>query len=340
MYEYNFLINIFYFRLLNKHSKIYCMKTWIFLQNTFLTATRDSYRSMKKIGNFTNAALAAKLGTAFFDDLYATLQPINKIYTDAYDLWVSKKDQQQGKTASLTQLLSKLSSEKIRDWDIAIQGVYKDDSPQYIGLLPNKRTPFQNGSQEDRLSAVNALAIAIGTDAALDTVKADVLAYYNLLTTTLGIQKGSISTTGNSSDAVEAARIALGTELYGALGQLMNYYKETPEAAGAYFDLETIRNREQTVFKNTVDPGETVLALTHTFDAEEDILFINRGNTILRAALVKEPTDNIGAVFITLAANSEVRVDAVALGDIATNRYLKVQNTDATQEGAYTIELL
>lgn len=316
------------------------MKTWLYLINPFITATNGSYRAMKKIASYTVAALTSKQADPFFASLLAAVQVPNTQYVAAYNDWLSQRGVQKSNTGSLKDLLKELSKTKIYDWDIAIQQLYRVNSPQYIALLPYRRVPFQTGSQLDKISAVKALATAIGSDAALQTIKTDVLAFYAKLTAAYDVQKGSISSTGVNSDAVEAARITIAEELYSVLGKLMDYYKVTPDKAAAYFDLQTIRNHEQTIFKHDIKAAETLLALTHTFEIDEEILLINRGSTALQFALVSSSTEPLANSVINVAANTEQTLKAQDLGKIATCRFLKVYNTSSTTSGAYTIELL
>jgi hypothetical protein len=314
------------------------MKTWSFINNVFITATDTSFRAMKKIGNYTFAALEAKKSDPFFNKLLTLLLPFVSTYNDAYSTWVNNLGKQIGHTASLTDLLKTLRSTKISDWDIAIQNVYRDKTAEYIALLPYHRTPFQAGSQDDRITAVEALSKAIGDDEKLKDIKKDVQDFYNQLVAAYNTQKSSKS--NNNSDALEVARIALAVALYGILGELMSYFKNTPAEIANFFDLQAIRNHEQSVFKHDIDGGETLLAVTHTFEIGEEVRLVNRGLTTLQFALVKDVADSVGGTLITVAANSEETIDAGTLGNIVTNRYLKVLNTDAHLKGAYTVELV
>ena len=316
------------------------MKTWSFLFNPFYNATVNSYRAMNKIANYTASALDKRKADAFINSLLVVLSPFVTTYTNTYATWVSELGLQIGSTQSLASLLAELSATKIEDWETAIKGVYKSTTAQFTALFPYHRIPFQNGSQTDRINAVLALSKAIGSDAALATVKADVDAFYALLVAAYNTQKGNISGTGTNSDAVEAARVAVAIELYGVLGLLMNHYKNNPTEVANFFDLQTIRNHEQTIFKHDINGGETLLAITHTFDAGEEVRLVNRGATELHFILVKETTDAVGATAVAVAANSQTVIDASNLGDIVNNRYLKVLNVDANLKGAYTIELV
>ena len=94
------------------------------------------------------------------------------------------------------------------------------------------------------------------------------------------------------------------------------------------------------MFKHDIDGGETIFAVTHTFEVAEEVRLVNRGLTSLHFALVKEVAEAIGDTFIAVAANSETTIDAATLSDIATCRYLKVLNKEAHLKGSYTVELV
>ena len=185
-------------------------------------------------------------------------------------------------------------------------------------------------------------ALVNETDPALVTLKSDVDAFDLLFKTAFENQQGEESGTGNASDDLEAARIRLGVELYSTLGLMMDHYQLTPDKITNFFDLQTIRNHEQSVFRSNIKPGELLQELTHTFYADEEILFINRGNTILRV-IVLDYIDGIPVwsnKFVEIPPKSQKTIKATEIGDPATCRFLKVLNMSDDTAGAFTIELL
>jgi hypothetical protein len=313
-------------------------RPWLYLINPFLVVTANSYRAAKKLGDFTVAAFTAA-DSSPFTDMLAQLNPVSQAFNAAYMQWTTQKGAQKGNTSSLADQLTLLRSQKIEDWDIAIQNVYKQNTPQYISIFPNKRGPFQTGSQQSRINAVGALSQAIGNDEALQTVKTDIDNFFNSITVIYTQQKGSKSSTGVTSSSVEAARIALCTVLYGILGQLMNYFQETPEQITNYIDVETLRNIQQDEFQVSFNGGATKLILTRTFANGDKVRLINRGNFDIGFALVPEKNDALPQTFITVTTQNELTVDVTQLGDIA-NRFLIAKNLSATEKNACTVEII
>lgn len=315
-------------------------RSWSFVENPFVNSTRTSYRKMKKLGDYTLAALLPQNGNPFFAGLVTAIQPLVNAYNAAYNIWLVSTGAQKAKTQQVKILIDNLSSELIREWDVAIQGVYSQTTPQYTTLLPNRRKPFQSGTKLQRKAAVLALSTAIGTDVALVAVKTEVDDFYTELNDADTDQQGSLSTTGGNSDGVDAARVALATGMYGILGLLMDHFKSTPEQIENYFDLETLRSKEQDLFTGEVNISETKLVFTRTLQPTDNIRLENAGDSILRFALLPEENDNIGLVFIEVAANEQTIVTANQLGTVPANRYLKVQNMSDMVEGAWEVELV
>lgn len=315
-------------------------KPWIYVHNTFITVTFESYRTCKKIGDYTLNALNGQIADPFFAALYATLLPFVTNFNSLYAAWLQQMGMQKSKTNTLTVLLKTLQSEKIERWDIQIQAQYPQSSSEYIALLPNRRGPFQHGSQEDRIAAVSAFSGALTGIVGLAALKTDVDSFLADLQSSFNVQKANLSQTNINSTDLEAARIAVCVELYGTLGLLMNHFKANPIDADNYFDTETIRNHEQTLFKSNIDGGEQKLALTHTFEAGEEVRLVNRGNTVLKFALCLEANDAISSPMVEVPAMDEVIIPADALGDVLTQRFLKVQNMSSTEAGKYTVMLL
>lgn len=315
-------------------------KSWSFIENPFVNSTKGSYRKMKKLGDYTLAALQARAGTAFFDGLIAVQQPLVTSYNAAYNTWLVSRGTQKGRTEQVEILLKDLSGELIRKWDVAIQNVYAQTTPEYIALLPNRRKPFQSGSKQQRKAVVLALSTAIGADAALATTKTEIDNFYTELNDADSDQQGSLSATGGNSDGVEAQRLLIGIGMYGILGQLINNYKTTPEQIENFYDLETLRSKEQDLFTGDVDASETKLVCIRTLQPTDSIRLENAGDSIQRFAILAEENDNLDGIYVEVPANEQVIVTANKLGTIPANRYLKVQNMSNVVEGAWEVEMV
>ena len=175
-------------------------------------------------------------------------------YTPAYNNFVNKYANrtqqggaQKGDTKAFKLALNNMTF-NVNKWDIKISDIYEPGSVEYVKLFPNGHKPFITGKQFERVNAVKALQDAIGTDPALAVVKALVDAYYTVLFDTFDDKGVAQQTTGNTADALEQARIDVCNLQYKHLGELMGINYLNPIDTEKYFDLETIRVKQQTVF--------------------------------------------------------------------------------------------
>ena len=314
-------------------------RPWIYLINPMLVATDESYRLAVRISTWHDSALLAASADPYFMALYNIYHPLHLSLVAKYDAWRAQIGLQQGATLNLNQKLNTLSGTKIQEWDIDIQNVYPQGTPQYMALLPNRRTPFQHGTQNDRIQAVQSLSNAIGADPALAAVKADVDAFYTLANNALTAQKGSITVTKTKSDTVETARLPMCVQQYADLGDLIKKYAADPSLANQYFDEEAIRNPQQVLFTGTVKKLKAKTIVKRTFEASVNLKLENPGVTVLKFYLAQVKGAQPGAVFVTLNPGEQQTVPVTALGDIA-NTYLMVFNPDAINDGNYVVEVV
>ncbi|MEI8204676.1 MAG: hypothetical protein WCH34_16780 [Bacteroidota bacterium] len=319
------------------------MENWIYLVDPIESATQNNFKKALRVSIYHDGALLAKitppLVNPFIQGLYDLYHPLHLAYVDAYEIWHSEIGAQQGETLSLNQLLRLLRGPKIKNWDIGIQSHYDNTTPKYKSLLPNHRTPFQIGTQSDRISAVHGLSVAIGTDAALASVKADVDLTYSQLMAANTTQKGSKSTTIDNSKAVEQARVAMCQQQYYNLGAFIQHYVATPLTIAQYYDLEAIRSAHQVLFTGHVNPQNAHFVVKHTFGLLDMLRIYNKGVTVLEFYLAPLKGNMPATHFLSLQPGTEHSGLASTVGDLA-DKYIMVYNPNAVDKGEYEIEFL
>ncbi len=301
-------------------------RAWSFTQNPFLNATINSLRIAVRISNTHLAALTKFAGDPFFDALIAFYAPLDAALNTAVTAIKEAGGEQQGSTVNLNQLYNLLSSSRIRQWDITIQGVYELGTPQYKALLPHRRTPFQVGTQTERLIAVQTLSMAIGSDAQLAAVKTGVDNFYKQLSDALSGQKGDVQGGGILSKQAEAARVAMCIGQYADLGALMQNYAATPDMITSFFDM-IIRSGAQVLFTGDDKPQEHKNILKHTFAAADMLSLENDGVTDQQFYLANSKTAAPDKAVVTVTAGQKLSIAASQLGDV-TNTFLNVYNPD------------
>lgn len=311
-------------------------QVWTYISNPFLNATRTSYLRALIVGNYTDGALQ---GNPALQALYTQLHPLVAQYSSRYNSWRTQAGTQKSKTAGLNALLA-TATEKINDWDYRVQGTIRKTNPAYKGIFPNGHAPFQQGSQQGRIEAVESLSKALN-EAGLDELATEVKEYYLSLKAADATQKSAIGQTGQDSSDLEAARVALCEELYAVLGGLMQQFKRTPEAIKNYFKLELIRNRAQKSFTGHLQAGEVHLVAQRTLGAEEEISLLNGGAERLVFFLsdhAETPAPPPAGTGVTVEAGTEQTVPATRLGAVETAHYLYVYNP-GTAVGDWEVDI-
>lgn len=312
-------------------------KVWIYASNVFLNVTNGSYVLAMKISTYHDSELLAKsIGNPAIVTIYAYYHPIHLVFKARYDEWVAQGGLQKGQTLNLNQLLKLLRTSKIDTFEAMVLMVYEKTSPQFVSLFPQGRKPFQSGKQTDRISAVQALIIAIGDDAALADAKVAIETFYTLLDNANTKQKGSKGSMKDKKDELEIARVNMCIAQYSDLADLMKMYAASPILMEKFFDLASIRNHKQNIYTSHLGAGKQENLLVHTFTSGDTFKVESDQN--LRIFLSDNP-DTLTGDKVVIMANvpAEVNVNSFNV-NLETNRYLVVVNL-GDNEAAYKVAL-
>jgi hypothetical protein len=310
------------------------MKTWSFFSNVFLNVCKYSYKIALTISNYHDAQLQAHQSDAFFGVLFT----LHLALTNAYTAWQAQGNKRTGSTLTLDQLLTLLSPTKTKAWKRKIVDFFEEDTPNYKQLFPQEMKPFYTGSKESRINSVKTLADSLSDFPELAGVKDDVISFHTDLEKARTIQLGNKGTTGDKSIALEGAIKTAMIEMYANLGACMMHFKTDPTQAEPYFDLETIRNHNQLVFKRKVTAGTEKNVLQHTFVSTDSITIVNDGNADLEFYLAPQNNsskDNLQTVQVAKGATATVNLSDLDI----VNTHLNVVN-NTTNDGHCIVELL
>lgn len=314
------------------------MRNWSFATNPFVSVTENSYYNALELGTFHDNALQAAKTDTGIATMYSSFHPIFLSFKTNYISWVTQGGTQQGETLNLVHLLEALSSEKIKRWDISIQVVYDSASVKYKKLLPNKRSPFQKGTQLERIHAIQALSKAIGTDTALAALKTDIDAFLVLIDSAYNTQKGSINSTKSASSNLEISCTALCNAMYANLGALIQKYSTTPFKIELFFDMKIMRRVMQTLFTGHIEPLAIVNVFKHTFYDDDEVLLKNLGTATLQVYLAASKDAHPTATAYKLTPGDHT-IQAKLLGNL-DNAYLNIFNPDTNLKFGYEVKIL
>lgn len=301
---------------------------WKYVDNQFVLETAKSYKKAFKMSNYHDSALAkAAASDPIFIPIYNRYHPLHEAFRQKYNEWVSAGGTQESQSLNVKQQL-KLALEKIDDWDVAIQVLYKKTTVRYKAIFPDGRKPYNRGGVDLRINAFDILSINIGADPALATVKAEVDATYLLLDAARDNQEGAIADTKHGSGNVETARIALMTMQYRDMAWVLdNFYDSRSNLCTDLFDLSTLRGHQQTSFNATLAVSENKPVLTRTFVAD-DFLRLKvdgPGPVMFYLASTVGGTDST-AVTRTTNHDQKAEMSEFGITDYGTHRHLTAIN--------------
>jgi hypothetical protein len=313
-------------------------KTWSYLVNPFTRTTNSSYLKAYKISLYHYAALQAGKADPFILALLTLYEPLHLAFEAAYTHWKQQGGQQLSDTEHLNELLIDLS-QKIKSWDVKIQNVYEQGTPAYLRLLPHGRSPFQTNGQAEKLVALKNLSEAIGSDANLTTVKTQVDNFIALIKPVFNSQKTSITNTFNMSDDVEANRIIICNAQFANLGTMINKYVDNTGIIEGYFDTGSLKSSSQTNFVSQLKPAEIHFVAKRTLTSDDVIEIYNTGTTAIEFYISDKKNAATSPEVVSVAADSNIKLEAKALGDIDKLHYLIVRNTDTVNDGSFELYL-
>jgi hypothetical protein len=316
-------------------------RPWIYVGNPFLNATERSYKRFLKISQFHVSALNAGKADPFILAMYNLYQDVDNAFVSAYNIWIASEGMRKGSTAGVENLLRQLSGTLARKWDVKVQSVYDQGSPEYVALLPNKRGDFQSKSDDSRIVAVKAFGLRLAGVAPLAALRVEVTDFYNLLESAKGDQQRKTTTTNTNNNQVEHARQAAASVMYQNLAKCIDHFILDLDCLLPYFDVATIRQAQQTEFTGAVTFNGVVNITKHTLEADDEITLENNGAVALvfYASGYDDTKALAASPMFTLQPGEVKTVTAAEMGDSNTSPFINVMNEHALLAGHYKISI-
>ena len=314
--------------------------TWSYIINTFLVATNNNFHLAVKIAKEHDATLEAGNKDPDIMIMYTAFHPIYLALEHSYNVWKAQKGTQHGKTVSLETIVAELTSQKISDWDIAIQAVYKKDTGNYAALLPHHRIPFQSKGVNDRITAVSSLLTNLEGIVPLAAVKADVSAFSTVINAALDVQKSAIKTTKIQNTAVEAARVTMCEEMFGNYGTFITLNKKNPGVVADLFPLKYFRRTNQIYFTRSTKPGKYVNIAKHKMGATSLIQVTTHSDAPVRIFISETKTDKSLTKGVVVPGNTISDLEGSLLGDTSKCSYLIIVNTSTNITADWSVEFM
>lgn len=303
--------------------------TWPRSVNFFFTPIQQSYVGANIIINFTDNRLFLGKADAAILILYNEYHPLVVTFNAKYSIWSSLRSSNPSNTLGVVQELDLLSSSYIKDWDILIQGFYRNNTVKYKALLPHKRSPFQSGTVENRVLALTNLVIAIGTDVNLAALKITVSAFIATLELAISKQSGQVGDIDTAIVDLDAAAFAAAEGLFLVYGGLITKYYKTPTTIDTFYKVDMLHRVAQTLYTAILKTVKPKKLSSRKLNALLQLLkCINLGTSIVRIyftnGLIKVPL--AGMLYVDLLPNVVTDVPLAAAGYTDINHSLYIAN--------------
>lgn len=272
--------------------------TWSYLSNVFNNVSRRNLRLMFMLVKDHLDKLAKNIGDPDIANLHSMVNTDYNKFLAAMNAVQSNSFTYQMHTKIVQDMLVELSNLKARQWDIAIQGVYLDNTPQYLDLMANGRSPFQKGSYDEKINAILVLANKLGNYPALATLQTSVQAYYDQIVAARSTQQGVEYDDTNLRKLLEKQRLILATTLHKVFGFLIYKYGDDVSLVESYYELRYLRdtsssNQAIVLKPYTVSSNSRITLYNGQLAADSYLSFKNTGAVALQVFTSNDPNASV-----------------------------------------------
>lgn len=280
--------------------------SWFYLQNPFDNVTKNSFKRMLIMAtDHHDKLLNASVNSAQLQAIYQQFLPAFQTFKQTYMQTFAAGAVYQGNTQMVETLFAELSSKKIKQWDIQIQNVFLDDTPQYKMLLPTNRIPFQSGTYEGRTQAVQVLETNLAMFPQLSAVMTDVSDFRQKIEQARTIQQGYEKQNDDLVKLVEQHRTELAQMMHFVFGSLIAIYYQQPWQVETFYELKYLR----TTSSNATAPN----LQTQNVPANSRVS-VGNGKLLASNNLTLKNTGTTPLVFFTSNdINATLPIDAMVL---------------------------
>ncbi len=315
-------------------------KDWKYILDQMEIESATNVKKAMKLSLFHDTALNTLSSTMpLLLPLYTRYHPLHLAFVNGYSIWESVGGGKQGDRVNMEDLLVVAKSNLVNIWMPAILVLYPKHSARFKAIFPKGLSSFNRKGIDTRIGAYNTLAMNIGSDAALATIKTAVVSTYDGLLAARSTQTGAKTNTSNTSGTLDTLRVAAMEMQYRNLGNIMdNFFEERETVCPLVFDLVTLRVNPQTVFTGNLKPSITKAALANTFVAT-DTMSVKVSQPC--KLYLSNTIGGINSTAISVPANIKTVVDVLGFGvtDYAAFRFLTIVN-EVALVNKYSITLL
>ncbi len=308
-------------------------------KNPFMRAMISSVENAGTIcAAILNALYDARLTDSRILDLYNYFLPLN---TAVQNIIIALSGDMIRKKGATNQI--EMTQEGLQPFIhaifLAIENVYAKGTVGYKRLLAGGTASFYKVSKNGKLTRLNALNTAIGTDVSLAAVKVLVEDLIEQLGGDIKAQSTEIFHVKTDSASVKTAVANAANGVWYVYHGLMMVYTLDPALALALLPMEFIYKASKQTSKKVYVPKASIRKiLSHLFKIGETITMKNNGTTDLWVGFAETVKDGVKAWYLLPAGETVTAINYNVLGDV-TFKFVMVKNSDLTTSGDITFSI-
>jgi hypothetical protein len=314
-------------------------KPWMFGENFIANALGHNVDKTVKVSTWHLGALNVAKDTypdfiPYYDE-YKTEHDIfiNLVNTEGSDVTGRKAD-----VKGLVELLVQLSSTDVEEMDRLLVKVYKRKSTEFLKVMPS-HAPMQTGSQESRIGGVAQVLKNIGTDAALDELKAYVILVHDALVAADSEKSGDKYEVSAEKSPIHEAIDTIADMQFINYGRAVAKWSKYPSKISALFDLINLQQHPFSGDKSGLIPeGPAKKVVIHLPKPGEMYEFLNDGEgtwVVYSSRLAK--LLRVGGQIV--APDEYFKIAPSVIG-LLTNKFIMIQMITLGKTGHYQFSIV
>ena len=315
-------------------------KSFHLLINVFLSKGIRNHKKMAKQSTVNYEAMKSKTSIPEIAALVAKTKPTYMKYQELLGIWESSKSTKKSSTLSFKNFL-KTTREKLKEWDLFIQPIFKEGSPGYVNLFPNGKSYIMEGTQEQIIMKFKGFRNIVEQKTELVSIFDDVKQHAIDLETIYGVKNEKFTNKNTSTTELDKAYDEMGKALYYNMLILAAYFIEDTSQVEDYFDMTLLRTPQKTevaVESSLVItiPAASSVDSGFVYTILDKYLLINKCAHTLQFYGASTPTELPKTTPRELIPGEEIEITGLEMGAPA-NRYLIFINPSTTATGEVEI---
>lgn len=282
---------------------------WSYVFNPFMGLSGRNTKQFYFFARDHRDKLANRAGDVDIAPLYSRIQPVFDAFEARYIAVDTNTGGYRTRTATIENLMLELNT-KVRRWDIGVQNIYEETTPEYQGIFTERRAPFHTGAYDDRIRAVETLLQRMAGYPLLATIATDVQTFYAQINAARTAQQGFENNDQLFRRLLLADSQRLAAEMHYVFGALIMKHYLQPDLIETYYELKYLRTGTQNtgivMKEHKVSANSRVTLFAGQLASDSYLAIKNTGAVPLHVFTSSDPNAALSTAATVLAAGDSI----------------------------------